>query len=57
MPAASDAVAIASYLGTNDTFDRALALFAEVYANQNERDFDTLTKAVRDGNIKAEMGV
>ena len=39
---AGDAIAIASYLGTNDTFDRALALFAESYADQNERDYDTL---------------
>jgi Uncharacterized protein conserved in bacteria (DUF2252) len=54
---AGDAIAIASYLGTNDTFDRALALFAETYADQNERDFNTLTKAVSDGKIKAETGV
>src|SRR3954451_11100499 len=33
-----DAVAIASYLGTSDVFDRALALFGEVYADQNEQD-------------------
>ena len=49
-----DAVAIASYLGTNDRFDRALAEFAEAYADQNERDYHELTKAVRDGLIKAE---
>jgi hypothetical protein len=53
----ADAIAIASYLGTNDTFDRALALFAESYANQNERDYETLTKAVNDGQIQAETGV
>ena len=34
-----DAVAIASYLGTGDTFDRALAPFAETYADQNEKDY------------------
>ena len=54
---AGDAIAIASYLGTNDTFDRALALFAESYANQNERDYNTFSKAVKDGNITAETGV
>ena len=54
---AGDPVAIASYLGTNDVFDRSLALFAESYADQNERDFDTLTKAVKAGTIKAETGV
>jgi uncharacterized protein (DUF2252 family) len=54
---AGDAIAIASYLGTSDTFDRALALFAESYADKNERDFNTLTKAVSDGRITAETGV
>jgi hypothetical protein len=52
-----DAIAIASYLGTNDAFDRALAAFAESYADQNERDYETLTEAVSDGRIKAETGV
>jgi hypothetical protein len=52
-----DAVAIASYLGTNDAFDRALAQFAETYADQNERDYDTLIKAVDSGAIEVESGV
>ena len=52
-----DGVAIASYLGTNDTFDRSMAAFAEVYADQNERDYKTLTNAVKTGQIKAETGV
>jgi len=52
-----DGVAIASYLGAGDTFDRSLALFAEVYADQNERDYKTLTDAVAAGRIKAETGV
>ena len=54
---AGDAIAIASYLGTSGTFDRALALFAESYADQNERDYDTFSKAVKDGKITAETGV
>ena len=33
-----DLVAIASYVGGSDTFDGALADFAETYADQNERD-------------------
>ena len=33
-----DAIAIASYLGGGDSFDRALATFGEAYADQNERD-------------------
>ena len=52
-----DAIAIASYLGTNDSFDRAIALFAESYANQNERDYQTLTNAVATGRITAEAGI
>jgi uncharacterized protein (DUF2252 family) len=52
-----DAVAIASYLGNSDTFDRALALFAESYADQNERDYEALADAVENGRVKAESGV
>jgi uncharacterized protein (DUF2252 family) len=54
---AGDSVAIASYLGSGDTFDRALARFAETYADQNERDYDTLTDAVTAGQIAAETGI
>jgi uncharacterized protein (DUF2252 family) len=52
-----DAIAIASYLGTTNTFDRAVATFAELYADQNERDYKLLTDAVADGTLKAEAGV
>ncbi len=51
-----DAVAIASYLGSSDVFDQALAQFAASYADQNERDFDVLKQAVAAGRIKAETG-
>ena len=34
-----DRIGIASYLGKGDAFDKALARFAEAYADQNERDF------------------
>ncbi len=33
-----DGIAIASYLGRSDTFDRAICAFAETYADQNELD-------------------
>jgi hypothetical protein len=33
-----DRIAIAGYLGSNDSFDRAIAEFAATYADQNERD-------------------
>jgi len=46
--------AIASYLGKGDVFDRALARFAEAYADQNERDFDRLAEAASSGEIAVE---
>ena len=52
-----DAVAIAAYLGRKDTFDVALASFAETYADQNERDFAALRAAVDSGRITAHTGL
>jgi uncharacterized protein (DUF2252 family) len=52
-----DRIAIASYLGKNDTFDFALADFAEAYADQTERDFDVVKKAIKDGRVRVETGV
>ena len=49
-----DAAAIASYLGTSDKFDRAMAAFAETYADQNERDYATLKAAVDSKKLVAE---
>ena len=49
-----DAAAIANYLGTSDKFDRALAAFAETYADQNERDYATLKAAVDSKQVVAE---
>ena len=51
-----DPVAIASYLGSSDRFDHALATFAEAYADQNERDYAALRCAVDDGHLVAENG-
>ena len=52
-----DAIAIASYLGAGDSFDRALASFAEAYADQNERDYHALQDAVAAGRVTAEAGL
>jgi uncharacterized protein (DUF2252 family) len=52
-----DRIAIAAYLGSGDVFDRALAAFAETYADQTERDHAALEHAARDGRIAAERGV
>jgi sugar/nucleoside kinase (ribokinase family) len=51
-----DRVAIAAYLGRGDVFDRALAAFAESYADQNERDHQALVDAVGTGRLSAEAG-
>jgi uncharacterized protein (DUF2252 family) len=49
-----DRVAIASYLGGSDVFDKAIAQFAAAYADQNERDYNALVAAVAAGRITAE---
>jgi uncharacterized protein (DUF2252 family) len=48
-----DRIAIASYLGSGDVFDRAVADFAATYADQNERDYALLEAAVRSGRLEA----
>lgn len=48
-----DRIAIAAYLGHGDVFDRALATFAELYADRNERDHRALTDAVAAGRLPA----
>ena len=52
-----DAAQISGYIGGSDKFDRAITTFAEVYADQNERDYTELVAATRSGRIPAEMGV
>jgi uncharacterized protein (DUF2252 family) len=52
-----DAIAIASYLGGSDTFDRAIVRFADIYADQNERDYAALRAAIEEGRVEAESGV
>jgi uncharacterized protein (DUF2252 family) len=43
---------IAGYLGKKDTFDKAIADFAVLYANQNEKDHAVLMAAIRAGKIE-----
>ena len=52
-----DRIAIAAYLGNNDSFDRAIVEFSKAYAEQNERDYQALTDAVSSGRIKAQTGL
>ena len=51
-----DRIAIASYLGSSDTFASAIAEFAESYADQNERDHSALLEAVTTGRVVAHLG-
>jgi uncharacterized protein (DUF2252 family) len=46
-----DAVAISAYLGKGDPFDKAMGLFSETYADQNERDYQALQKSAQTGRV------
>ena len=52
-----DRIAIAGYLGSSEAFDRAIADFAEAYAEQNQRDFEALKAAEASGRITALGGI
>ena len=52
-----DAVAIGSYLGAGNTFDRAMCVFADGYADQNERDYEALRHAADAGRITVRTGL
>ncbi len=55
--AAGDRIAIAAYLGGSDVFDQAVTQFAAAYADQNERDHQSLVDAIASGRITAEPGM
>ena len=50
-------VALASYLGKSDAFDRAIAEFSVTYADQNQHDYEAMQAAIKQGRIKAETGL
>ena len=52
-----DPIAIAEYLDEDDQFDRSIADFARRYADQNERDYQAFTKAIRSGRLEALEGI
>jgi uncharacterized protein (DUF2252 family) len=52
-----DRIAIAGYLGKNDTFDRAIADFSLHYADQTLSDHTALTAAIAAGDIAATPGI
>ncbi len=47
-----DPARIAGYLGDSDKFDKAIADFSVAYADQTERDYEVLLKAVRAGKLE-----
>jgi uncharacterized protein (DUF2252 family) len=49
-----DPIAIGSYLGSGNTFDRAIREFSRTYADQNERDHQALVDAIASGRVTAE---
>jgi uncharacterized protein (DUF2252 family) len=51
-----DAIAMAAYLGCGESFDKAIAEFAETYADQNERDHAALLDAIDSGRVEAVSG-
>ena len=50
-----DAARIAGYMGSSEVFDEAICEFAVDYADQNQSDYRTFVKAVRKGQIKAQI--
>ena len=52
-----DPIAITAYLGKGDGFDKSITDFSERYADQNDKDFEAFTKAIRTGRLTAIEGV
>ncbi|WP_256041433.1 DUF2252 family protein [Cryobacterium sp. SO1] len=52
-----DPIAINAYLGKSDKFDDAVTDFSGRYADQNDRDYEAFTTAVRSGRLQAIEGV
>ena len=52
-----DPVAIATYLGDGNAFDKSITDFSQRYADQNEQDYEAFVKAIRSGRLQAVEGV
>lgn len=48
-----DPIAIAAYLGDDQTFDRAVGEFSGRYAKQNARDYEAFREEIRTGRLEA----
>ncbi|HZP24538.1 MAG TPA: DUF2252 domain-containing protein [Terriglobales bacterium] len=51
-----DPCTIAGYLGNNDRFDIAMALFGATYANQTTKDWEAMKRAINHGKLNAAAG-
>lgn len=49
-------MALASYMGRSDVFDRAVTAFAAAYARQNDADYAAFTAATQKGRATATPG-
>jgi uncharacterized protein (DUF2252 family) len=52
-----DRIAIGSYLGKSEEFDRAIVKFSAAYADQNELDYRMLEEAVASGRLASATGI
>ncbi|MCP4166219.1 MAG: DUF2252 domain-containing protein [Chloroflexi bacterium] len=52
-----DAAAIAGYIGEGKTLAKAIANFADAYADQTEQDHQALVEAIESGRVTAETGI
>jgi uncharacterized protein (DUF2252 family) len=52
-----DAAMIAGYLGKGEAFDEAVCRFAELYAEQTNKDYEVFQAAVKSGRLPAEKGL
>jgi len=50
-----DAVVLSGYMGKSTRLDKAIARFAQAYADQNERDYQALLEAINSGRIQAAV--
>jgi uncharacterized protein (DUF2252 family) len=49
----SDPIAISGYLGSKGIFERAVGVFSERYADQNERDYAAFMDQIQSGRLEA----
>jgi len=52
----ADAIELAGYCGSGSGLDDGIAEFAERYAEQTERDYDSLQKAIKSAKVRAVQG-